>query len=174
MPLLIDGHNVIGQMASLSLDDPDDEAKLLEYLRSYRARTGRRLTVVFDHGLPGGESRLSTGGVKVIFADTSTDADSVIMGRVRRAPTGSELVVISSDREVLDAARARKLEAVRAVDFAYELENPPSAQDGEDEEKPDRALSESEVKEWMQIFGYRPKRRRPRRRKHRQGKEKSK
>ena len=48
MQWLIDGHNLIGQMPNLRLDDPDDEAKLLQYLRNFRARTGHRITVVFD------------------------------------------------------------------------------------------------------------------------------
>jgi hypothetical protein len=35
--LLIDGHNLIGQLAAPRLDDPDDEAQLVRRLRSYRA-----------------------------------------------------------------------------------------------------------------------------------------
>jgi len=50
MEWLIDGHNVIGQMPDIGLDDPDDEQKLLWRLRRYRARTGRRIVVVFDPG----------------------------------------------------------------------------------------------------------------------------
>ena len=33
MLYLIDGHNLIGQMPGLSLDDPHDEAKLVERLK---------------------------------------------------------------------------------------------------------------------------------------------
>ena len=56
MPLLIDGHNLIGrgQLPGLRLDDPDDEAKLVTRLRAYCARARKRATVVFDRGLPGG------------------------------------------------------------------------------------------------------------------------
>ncbi len=36
MPILIDGHNLIGRMPALSLADPDDERQLLALLLSYR------------------------------------------------------------------------------------------------------------------------------------------
>ena len=50
MPILIDGHNLIGQMSDLSLADPDDEAKLLQRLRGYRNVANQPITVVFDSG----------------------------------------------------------------------------------------------------------------------------
>ena len=51
MAIMIDGHNLIGKIPGLSLDDPDDEEKLLVRLRAYRARTGKRLVVYFDPGI---------------------------------------------------------------------------------------------------------------------------
>ncbi|MGD9375749.1 MAG: NYN domain-containing protein, partial [Anaerolineae bacterium] len=48
MPILIDGHNLVGKLPVLSLQDPDDEQKLIELLRSYQARTGKEVIVVFD------------------------------------------------------------------------------------------------------------------------------
>ena len=50
MPILIDGHNLIGRLPAISLQDPDDEDKLVRLLKSYQARTGKSLTVVFDAG----------------------------------------------------------------------------------------------------------------------------
>ena len=47
MPLLIDGHNLIAKLPSISLDDPHDETQLVELLRRYRARTGKRIQVIF-------------------------------------------------------------------------------------------------------------------------------
>ena len=61
MAYLIDGHNLIGQLPDLSLNDPNDEAKLVQKLIGFAARQQKRVVVVFDSGLPGGKSRLSTG-----------------------------------------------------------------------------------------------------------------
>ena len=153
MSLLIDGHNLIGRgrLPDLRLDDPDDEAKLVARLRTYCARTGKRVTVVFDHGLPGGLSReLSGGGVKVVFASTGRTADGILRGRVRRARDPRGLTVVTSDRDVVAAAQARGARVMRSEEFAAQLSTPRSV---EVEEKKKENLSAEEVKEWLQIFG---------------------
>ncbi len=148
MPLVVDGHNLIGRMADLRLDDPADEAKLVARLRTYAARTGRRITVVFDQGLPGGRSReLSGGGVEVIFAPTGRSADEILRARLRRARDPRALTVVSSDRALIAAAQARGARVVRAEDFAAQLSAPPAV-----EPEPDERLSPEEVAEWLRVF----------------------
>jgi predicted RNA-binding protein with PIN domain len=150
MPLLIDGHNLIGQTSDLRLDDPDDEAKLVARLRTYCARENKRAIVVFDHGLPGGWSEVLSGaGVKVVFASAGRDADSILRERIRNARDPRALMVISSDREVVAAAKAGKVRVTRAEVFAARLGAP--ARTAESEQGPQ--LSPEEVEEWMQIFG---------------------
>jgi predicted RNA-binding protein with PIN domain len=150
MPLLIDGHNLIGQMPDLHLDDPDDEAKLVARLRTYCARDKKRAVVVFDHGLPGGWSEaLSGAGVKVVFASAGRNADGILRERIRNARDPRTLMVISSDRAVIAAAKAGKVRVMRAEVFAARLGAP--AQMSESEQGPQ--LSPEEVEEWMQIFG---------------------
>ena len=149
MPLLIDGHNLIGRLPDIRLDDPDDEAKLVARLRTYSARTGKRMTVVFDHGLPGGHSRgLSGGGVKVVFAAASRSADGILRERIRRARDPRGLTVVTSDREVQVAAEARGVRVVRSDEFAAQLSAPPIAP-----EEKDVQLSAEEVEEWLKVFG---------------------
>mgnify|MGYP001088374273 CR=1 FL=1 len=149
MPLLIDGHNLIGQMPDLHLDDPEDEAKLAARLRTYCARTGRRVTVVFDQGLPGGRSReLSGGGVEVVFASPGRSADGVLRERIRRARDPRGLIVVTSDQAIGAEARARGARVVRSEAFAAQLSAPPPAV----ETGPDRHLSPQEVEEWLRVF----------------------
>src|SRR3954471_8530726 len=79
---LVDGHNLIGQLQDLSLDDPYDEAKLAMAIRSFCMRSNMKATVIFDNGLPGGVSKqLSNSSVKVIFAPSGTQADALLMRR---------------------------------------------------------------------------------------------
>ena len=48
------------------------------------ARNGKRCTVIFDGGLPGGWSRdLSTYSVQAVFAHGGTSADAIILERIR-------------------------------------------------------------------------------------------
>jgi predicted RNA-binding protein with PIN domain len=151
MPLLIDGHNLIGRLPDIRLDDPDDEAKLVARLRTYSARTGKRMTVVFDHGLPGGYSRqLSGGGVKVVFAAAGRSADGILRERIRRARDPRGLTVVTSDREVQAAAEARGVRVVCSDKFADQLSAPQTAP-----VEKDVRLSAEEVEEWLKVFGSR-------------------
>ncbi len=163
MPLLIDGHNLIGRLPDIRLDDPHDEAKLVARLRAYAARTRQRITVVFDRGLPGGHSTLSGGDVEVVFAPTGRTADAILRERIHRARHPRRLTVVTSDREVIASARSRQTPVVRSDTFARLLNAPPEREKGQkgpptersDEEldKPKGQISDEEVKAWLKIFG---------------------
>jgi predicted RNA-binding protein with PIN domain len=150
MPVLIDGHNLIGRLPDISLGDPDDEVRLVARLQAYAGRTGKRVTVVFDRGLPGGRSRaLSRGRVEVVFAPTGRNADMLLMERIRRARNPRGLTVVTSDREVIATARDRGARVVRAEEFVGELEPSPAPQGTG---KPDAHLSPEQVEEWLELF----------------------
>ncbi len=150
MRLLIDGHNLIGQMPEISLSDPDDEEQLVSRLRGYAARTGHQITVYFDGGLPGGPSpELSSGGVQVVFAPTGRPADPLIIKRIRQVQDRGRWLVISSDREILAAAGRRRLRIRRAEEFAAELSaSPPPAEPDPRQVPP----SDEEVDAWLREF----------------------
>ena len=107
MHYLIDGHNLIARVPGLSLADPDDEVKLLQLLKRWAAAdTRRKVTVIFDKGLPGGEAKhLSGGGVRAIFAPDNRSADSVIMRRIEGIEDPAQHTVVSSDGAILRAAQ---------------------------------------------------------------------
>lgn len=150
MPLLIDGHNLIAKLPGISLDDPYDEAKLVERLRSYRARTGMRIVVVFDGGVPAGWSAdLSGGGITVVFAAPGRPADRIIIERIRRSRNLRGLLVVSSDHEVTVVAQERGARVISAESFAAALDAPPPSA----EDRADVKLSPADVEEWLNIFG---------------------
>jgi hypothetical protein len=157
MPLLIDGHNLIGtgELPGLRLDDPDDEAKLVLRLRAYAARTGQRVTVVFDHGLPGGPSReLSGGGVKVVFASAGHTADGILRERIRRTRDPRQITVVTSDQQVVAAAKAHRVRVIPSRAFAAQMQAPPAAPPNEELPlKPEVYPPADEVDEWMHLFG---------------------
>jgi predicted RNA-binding protein with PIN domain len=168
MHYLIDGHNLIAHMADIDLDDPNDEALLVLRLRSWLAGgRKRRATVIFDGGLPGGRSRFhSTNQLNVIFASEGKTADALLIRRIRQVKNPAEFALISSDQEVIAAARARKMSHHSAEKFAGrlgEVGQPPGgepATTGADEaEEPD--VSQEEVAEWLALFDAAPKPRRP-------------
>lgn len=152
MPYLIDGHNLIGQMPDISLDEPDDEAKLVQKLAGFVARTGKSCVVVFDQGLPGGRSRLSTAKIEVVFANSRSSADYVMMERIQRAKDTGQWIVVSNDNAVLLAARHRKMKTLKSVEFALLLAPQPKAKPKDDERPTDVHLSPDEVEAWLKIF----------------------
>jgi predicted RNA-binding protein with PIN domain len=152
MPYLIDGHNLIGQMPGVALSDPDDEVQLVLQLRRFAAHKRQKIIVVFDHGIPGGWSRnLSTGPVKVIFAGSHTNADRVILERIREAKTPTDIKLVSSDGEIRRAAEARRVQVIASQDFAASLSKP-ALSGPRRNARDDLRLNKDEIKEWMRVF----------------------
>jgi predicted RNA-binding protein with PIN domain len=149
VPILIDGHNLIGRMSTLSLEDPDDEEKLVRILKSYRARTGKAITVVFDPGTPFslGESRRE-GGVEVVFAPHGSTADAVITHRIVKSRNPSGWLVVTSDLEVADQVARRGARVQRAEDLADEL----AAIGHGKADEADVHLAPDEVEAWLSLF----------------------
>ncbi len=162
MPILVDGHNLIGRGAfpDIHLSDPDDEARLVRRLQAYASRTHQRLTVVFDHGLPGGPSDvLSGGGVRVVFAALGRTADGVLRERIQHARRPGEITLVTSDRQLAEAAEQQGCRVIPSETFARQLrprlsrgKSIEESAEGENETKPERYPSDEEIEAWLQIF----------------------
>ena len=126
MAILIHGHNLIGKIPSLRLDDPQDEEKLLLRLRAYRARTGKHLVVYFDPGvIYQSPARQLKGGISIRQAGSGQRADDLLMRDLRRHRNPRELTVVTSDRAIQSAARECQARVMDAAAFAAELSRPP-------------------------------------------------
>jgi predicted RNA-binding protein with PIN domain len=167
MHYLIDGHNLIAKMADIDLDDPNDEALLVLRLRSWVIGSRkRRATVIFDGGLPGGRSRFhSSDQLGVIFASEGRTADALLIRRMQKAKNPAEYTLVSSDQEVIDAARARHVRhltseafASRLSEFGQQEKREPTPEAPGEAQKP--AVSQEEVAEWLALFDAAPKMRR--------------
>ncbi len=157
MHWLIDGHNLIGQLPNLHLSDPNDEIKLLEYLQRYRARTGHRLTVVFDAGQSYQPAeKKKQGGLTVQFASHGQTADKIIMGRLRRVKNPQSMILVTSDRALQQAADQARVRWISAQEFGQQLlqlfaaEVEPIEEDAGNQAN--IQLSADEVDEWLAIF----------------------
>ena len=153
MQWLIDGHNLIGQIPTLQLDDPHDEEKLLEYLRRYRARTGHTITVVFDPGYTYRPAKIKKrGGITVQFAPHGKTADQIIIRRLKRIKNPRGVRVVSSDQAVQRAARFAGVQIIPSQRFAQELLSLAPPSDTEQDSRADLKLSADEVEAWLEIF----------------------
>jgi predicted RNA-binding protein with PIN domain len=164
---LIDGHNLIGQLADLSLDDPYDEAKLTMAVRSYCMRGQFKATIIFDNGLVGGISRqLSNSDVTVIFAPPRTQADALLMRRAKEMGNLRGVILVTSDYRIVRLADAYGMETMASEEFALLIGFRPVEMDPMEpqarkakepakivfEKNPNPVVTQEEIAYWLPIF----------------------
>jgi predicted RNA-binding protein with PIN domain len=148
VPILVDGHNLIGRLPGVSLQDPDDEYQLIHLLRSYQARVGKRVTIVFDPGPGAGLQRVpSSDSVQVLFAPRESTADALIANRVRATRDPGAWLVITSDRELADLVRGLGARVRSSDEFASDL-----GLDDKESDWRDSPLTSAEIEEWQALF----------------------
>ncbi len=151
MPFIIDGHNLIAALPDLDLSDPDDERKLVEMLQGFCSRTNRRATVYFDRGVPGGEPTIKSGRVDVRFVRLPRTADDAIRDHLlkldKEAPNWT---IVSSDREVIDAARRADASVLHSDAFGQMIST--STNTSVQSEKPMVVMSDQDLAEWEKLF----------------------
>jgi predicted RNA-binding protein with PIN domain len=102
--LVVDGYNVTKTgYPEISLEQ--QRSRLISGITGLAAQTGAEVTVVFDGaervvGLPP-----APRGIRVLFSPKGQTADELIRRLVRAEPPGRPVVVISSDKEVVDGVR---------------------------------------------------------------------
>ena len=125
--VIIDGYNLLAAGHDGKAGSPfTDMAResLLRDLAGYRHRKGHALTVVFDGWQQGQpfESKEHRAGVQVIYSKRGERADQVIQRLAREY--GSGCAVVSSDREIVNAARAHGAFIIGAQEFSGKLQSP--------------------------------------------------
>ena len=151
MTLLIDGHNLIPHLPGMNLADPDDEEKLIALLGEYCRLRRKTAEVYFDRAPHGQAGERRHGKVKAIFVQAGSSADAAIMARLRKLGKRAKNVrVVSSDRQVVQAARAAHAEVQSSQDFAAEWRKLISEEPTLDPHSP--TLSEKEIEAWEALF----------------------
>ncbi len=151
MLLIIDGHNLIPHLPGLSLADVEDEAALIRLLQDYARLRRKAIEVFFDRAPAGQAGVRKAGRVQAHFVRQGITADEAIMQRLRQlGKRAKNAQVVSSDRQVQQAARAAHAGVIASNAFAAECQQ---LIDEEPELNPrDRLLSENEVAAWEQLF----------------------
>jgi predicted RNA-binding protein with PIN domain len=151
MPYLIDGHNLIGSIADIHLDDPEDELQLMQRLGKFLKDSRKSGTVYFDQRAPGTRRMFKVGRLQVEFATPPNSADLAIQDKLQRLKgEARNYTVISSDREVMQAAMDAGAQVMDSHTFIKLLERPHKMIRGN--EKPEAALSPEELEFWQKMF----------------------
>lgn len=151
MPYMIDGHNLIGNLPGISLQDPDDEARLVELLAAFCSKTKKRATVYFDRGTHGSHDPLLIGDVTARFVKPPATADQALSSHLRQlGGEAKNWTVVSSDRDVQRAARSAGARILSSHEFASMLH--PATPPSEVPEKPSAPDSKEEIAFWEKLF----------------------
>jgi len=153
MPYLIDGHNLIPKLG-LTLDDPQDEIKLIERLQAFCRLRKTQVEIYFDGGVAGQPQVHKYGNVKAHFvrdrkvpnaADAAIESRLMKLGRAAR-----NWSVVSSDHRVQRAAGEVHARVFSSDEFARMVNE--AGTTSSDQNKTDTGLSQEDVSYWMDIF----------------------
>lgn len=153
MPYIVDGNNVMGQTPGWHRDRPRARRTLLEELARFARVKKARITVVFD-GAPDRTAPEGSAfhGVKILYAQQGSDADSRIETLVEASPDPRGLIVVTSDRRLSFMVRSRGARTIRSGEFRKEVERAllsEQANGGEDVED----VEVGDVDGWLRYFG---------------------
>lgn len=121
MHILIDGYNLIRQSVDLKRFERQSleagRKALIDWLSQYRKRKDHRITVVFDGWISGSaqEERDYHSGIQIIYSSRGVKADDVLK-RIA-ASTDEEILVVSSDREIISYASRKGKATLTSIEF---------------------------------------------------------
>ncbi len=154
MPYLVDGHNLIPKLG-IKLGSVDDESELIAVLQDFARRERRPVEVYFDGAPPGSVGSRRFGNVTAVFVRKGLTADAAMGTRLARlAGAAHNWIVVSSDRQVRNAARAAHARSLTSEEFAVRLQRAAKAPRRVTKDSPSEQpkLTRQEVDEWLTRF----------------------
>ncbi len=129
MAYIIDGHNLIGVLPDISLSQPDDEARLIARLLSYRAQGAGQMIVFFDGNPlsvapdPGRHptSIPSWPGMAVHYAPPGKSADDAIVDFLRSNRQPGQYAVVTNDQGLTARVRSLGASILSASEFSSQM-----------------------------------------------------
>ena len=154
MPILIDGHNLLYAVKSITDGQIHGEIQLCNFLSDYLRQARQRGEIVFDGTGPRDKSGLSgTANLEISFSGAYTEADAIIESRIRESTAPKRLTVVSNDHRLVKAAKARKAVAVTADDFWGQVFKKLTRKRREPEPQSKRiGITEGETEFWLKFF----------------------
>jgi len=151
MAYIIDGHNLIPKVRGLRLSMLNDEEALIKLLQDFCRTHRKKVEVYFDRAATGHAGKKQYGQVTAHFVREGSTADEAIIIRLRKYKRGARnLVVVSSDRQIISETKSLGAVSLRSEDFAEMMTEVPE-EGKEDAAGPE--LSSAEIDEWLDIFG---------------------
>jgi len=152
----IDGHNLLHSILKADGDSGAiSDVQLCHIIGSYLKLTGQSGEIIFDGiGPPDKSGFDDISNLEVFFAGIGTDTDTVIEDKIIANSAPRRLRIVSSDRRLRKAARARKATSIKSEAFWNNIQKQLSRKKTVKEPSAKRrGLTDSETKQWLDIFG---------------------
>jgi predicted RNA-binding protein with PIN domain len=154
--IIIDGNNLLHSIVKLS-DEAEsiNDVQLCWIISRYLRAIRKQGEIIFDGTGPRDKSQFDNiANIEVLFAGLGSDADTVIENKIKASSAPKRLSIVSSDRRLRDAARTRRATAVKSEIFWDNLQKQLKRKKPVKEPEAKRVgLSESETRQWLDIFG---------------------
>ena len=154
--IIIDGHNLLHAIPKVDeAFGAISDVQLCHIIGSYLTLTGQKGEIIFDGiGPPDKSGFDGISNLEVFFAGARTDTDTVIEDKIIANSAPRRLRVVSSDRRLRKAARARKATSIKSEAFWNNIQKQLSRKKPVKEPSAKRqGLSDSETRKWLDIFG---------------------
>jgi predicted RNA-binding protein with PIN domain len=160
MPLLLDTYNILHVTGVLPPEVAGiDVAGLIDLLAGSRYRAEHVVLVCDGNPHRGGPRFEPSAQHRVVFSGKKESADDVIVRMIGHSSAPRRLTVVSSDNEILRAARKRRCPTMSSEKFLEALAEDStaprarSASSSAHGRKPRAPLSAASVEEWIKVFG---------------------
>lgn len=155
MPYLIDGNNLLGFIAPSKVKDLRSKYDMILKLRIFQRLKRTKVMLVFDGypdlNLPAEYYR----GKKfsILYPPPDQNADQVIKEIILKQTDLRRFIVVSSDRDIKNFAKAKGAKALSCEDFNRQFRKA-LKEDKKVREEEKKVLSPSplEVNQWLEIF----------------------
>ncbi|KKR07919.1 MAG: hypothetical protein UT32_C0005G0018 [Parcubacteria group bacterium GW2011_GWC2_39_14] len=137
MQYIIDGYNLLHKTNLESRDE------LIKKISDFCHSCNKNAKVVFDGD---GDAEFASTRVQVVFAG---DADAEIIRLLNEAQTPTFYTLVSSDNELREVAKRKKIKIIKAEDFDFSAPDKQSVRD-----KPTCYLNDDEIKKQLKEFNY--------------------
>jgi predicted RNA-binding protein with PIN domain len=159
VPVLIDGNNLLHAANDAGTSDLRiGRSMLCDTVGEWARRRAERVHVVFDGPAPNEALAKQIGhrAIKISYSGAGVTADAVLARVIQQDSAARHTIVVSSDKEVVRAARRRRAKTVPSrafwVAITRDLDRPERPPVAEPREK-EVGLSPEATDQWLQEFG---------------------
>ena len=147
--IIIDGHNLIGKYPGINFDGANAKQELLDILKKYKKAMDVKIIVVFDGADKAGFGRYIEEGIDIRFSDNK-QADDLIVDLCKKFSHARDTIIVSSDNEIINAAKKFGLIPKKSEDFVNDINN--AIERFNSIEQTNDYLSPVQIDDWMKYF----------------------